>query len=89
MTERRAFVGTRGEVFVEALHESDREDIVGGPEAGNHGFGAGEKERAFETGDAFRAQEFSGAGLAGRKDNQVGAKGKIANLADLQKTVVR
>ena len=65
LAEGGAFVGTGGEVLVETLHESDGEDIVGGPEAGNDGFGAGEEECAFETGDAFGTQKLSRAGFAG------------------------
>jgi hypothetical protein len=61
----RAFVGACGEVLVEALHESDSKDIVGGPEAGNDRFGAREKEGAFEAGDAFGTQKLAGASFAG------------------------
>src|SRR5262245_22760205 len=75
-------------MFVESLHESDGEDIVGSPEAGNDGFSASEEEGAFKAGDAFRAQQLSGTGFAGGKHNQVGSKRQIANLTDLKETVV-
>ena len=65
LLERGAFVGAGGKILVEALHESDGEDIVGSPEAGNDGFCAGEQEGTFKTGDTFSAQEFSGSGFAG------------------------
>jgi hypothetical protein len=44
LAEGGTFVGTGGEVLVEAFHKSDGEDVVGGPEAGNNGLGTGEKE---------------------------------------------
>jgi hypothetical protein len=75
-------------MLVKPFHKGDGEDVVGGPEAGNDGLGAGEEESAFETGDSFLAEEFAGAGFAGGKDDEIGAKGKIADLADLEKAVV-
>ena len=65
LAKGRAFVGAGGEVLVEAFHEGDGVDVVGSPEAGDDGFGAGEEESAFEAGDSLFAEELAGAGFAG------------------------
>jgi hypothetical protein len=83
LAEGRAFVGASGEVLVEAFHESDRVNIVSGPETGYNGFGAGEEEGALKAGDSLFAEEFARAGLTGGKDDEVRTKRQVADLADL------
>jgi hypothetical protein len=36
----------------------------------------------------YLAEEFAGSGFASGKDHEIGAKGKIADFADLEKPVV-
>ncbi len=75
------------QVLVEALHEGGREDVVGGPEAGEDGFGAGQEEGSFEAGDAFLAEESAVSGVAGGERDQVGTEGEVPDLADLEEAV--
>ena len=64
------------------VHQGDGIDVIFGPEAGDNGFRAGEKEGSLEAGDSLLAKGSTGTSFAGGESHEVGT-GEGANLANL------
>src|SRR5215471_5691074 len=88
LPERGTLIFAIGEMLVHTFHESDRERVIGGPEAGNYRFCTGQKKRPFEAGDSLLTEQFSSPGIASGERYQSGVKGEVADFSNLQQTVL-